>query len=205
MIDPSNITNYNLNHHQLEEHIIFWILVAGKTAKTISPRLEMVLEHIDKKPYKPFQAIRNYKGNFANLLKKFGIGCFNLKAFGIKQLANSNLNLHTCTVDDLEKIKGVGNKTSRCFIVHSRQNAPYACLDTHVLRYLRNQGYDVPKGTPTGKKYREIEQIVLRLAQEAKMTPAAFDLMIWNNYSLSGTKAGVNYGLERITSEPLPL
>jgi thermostable 8-oxoguanine DNA glycosylase len=193
MIDPSNITNYNLNTHQLEEHMIFWILVAGKTAKTISSRLEKVLESIDEKPWKSFQAIRNYKGDFANLLKENGIGCFNLKASGIKQLANSNLNLHTCTVDDLEKIKGVGNKTSRCFIVHSRQNAPYACLDTHVLKYLRDQGYDVPKGTPTGRKYREIEQIVLRLAQEAQMTPAAFDLMIWNNYSLSGTKAGVVY------------
>jgi hypothetical protein len=36
MIDPSNITNFNLTDHGLQEILIFWICVAGKTATTIA-------------------------------------------------------------------------------------------------------------------------------------------------------------------------
>lgn len=186
MIDPTKITNYNLNQYELEEHIIFWICVAGKTAKYIVTALENLLLEIDSKPFKPFEAIRNYPHDLSNLLKKHGIGCYNGKAKGISFIANSNINLKTCSVEDLEKVPWIGPKTARCFIVHSRENAQYACLDTHILRYLREIGFDTPKGTPTGKKYKELEEIFLSLTKKAGMTPAQFDLFIWNKYSKSG-------------------
>jgi thermostable 8-oxoguanine DNA glycosylase len=74
-------------------------------------------------------------------------------------------------------------------LVHSRENARYACLDTHVLKYLRDIGIDAPKSTPTGKHYTRLETIFLNLADDKQMTPAQFDLWIWNNYSRSGLKA----------------
>lgn len=184
MIDPTCITNYKLNNEELEEHAIFWLLVAGKTAKTIAKSLDKLLQEINPKPpYRPFKAILNYKASLPDLLKKHGIGCYNGKAKGLSQLVKSGIDLRTCNVEELEKIPWIGPKTARCFIVHSRSNAQYACLDTHVLKYLRSKGVDAPISTPTGKQYLRLEKIFLDLAKHAKMTPAQFDLMIWNQYS----------------------
>ena len=101
-----------------------------------------------------------------------------------RQLLGLRDKLKTCTIDDLESISGIGNKTSRFFLTHSRPKQQLAILDTHMLHYLRDMGYDnVPKSTPTGKKYRMWELIVLDKAMSHGMTPADFDLMIWKKYS----------------------
>jgi hypothetical protein len=69
MINPNKITNYNLNKYQLEEHAIFWLLVAGKTAKHTSKSLDNMLQEIDpNRPYKPFEAIRNHLKPFEAIL-----------------------------------------------------------------------------------------------------------------------------------------
>lgn len=190
MIDPTRITNYGLNDYELEEHAIFWLLVAGKTAKVVSKQLDTLLQEIDPyRPYRPFDAIRRYQLSLPRLLKNHGIGCYNGKAEGLRRLVRSNIDLRTCSVDDLEAIPWIGPKTARCFLVHSRENARYACLDTHVLKYLRDIGIDAPKSTPTGKQYTRLETIFLKLADDKQMTPAQFDLWIWNNYSRSGLKS----------------
>jgi hypothetical protein len=181
MIDPNNITRYDLSDYELEEIILFWVLAAGKKATTASLSLDKFL---DNKSIKPFELIK-LKGliDLPFLMKSCGIGCFNNKSITFWQLANSNLDLRSCTAEDLEKIKGIGMKTSRCFIIHSRQNARYAGLDTHVLKYLSSLGYNVPKSTPNGKKYLEIEEIFLQLAEKSGKTIAEFDLEIWRSYS----------------------
>jgi endonuclease III len=191
MIDPTRITNYGLNDHELEEHAIFWLLVAGKTAKVVARQLDNILQEIDPyRPYRPFEAIRRYQLSLPRLLKSHGIGCYNGKAEGLRKLVRSDINLRTCTVDDLEEIPWIGPKTARCFVVHSREHARYACLDTHVLKYLRDRGVEAPVTTPgSSKQYKRLEDIFLRLAEDTKMTPAQFDLWIWNNYSRSGLKS----------------
>src|SRR5690606_28462084 len=67
-------------------------------------------------------------------------------------------SLKTCSVEDLESITGVGPKTARFFVLHSRPNSRIAVIDTHILKYLRTQGIDAPKGTPPkGEKYSRFE------------------------------------------------
>jgi thermostable 8-oxoguanine DNA glycosylase len=56
-------------------------------------------------------------------------------------------------------------------------------LDVHILKYLRSQGFEAPKQTPSGKKYLELEKNFLELAKKNNMTPADFDLMLWTKYS----------------------
>lgn len=186
MIDPVNITNYYLNQNQLEEVLLFWICAAGKNAKTSARNLDRVLNHLYKCTDKniPFSAILAYRGDLAELMKSYGIGCYNHKARSFLELAKSGLDLKTCTADELEEIHGIGMKTSRCFIIHSRENCNYAGLDTHILSYLNDLGYDVPRSTPsTKKKYIEIESIFLKLAKKSKKSLAKFDLDIWRKYS----------------------
>ena len=86
-------------------------------------------------------------------------------------------------MSDLETIKGIGPKTSRFFLMSSRQGVEYAALDTHILRWMRDQGIEnIPKSTPSGKRYLDLEQIYLKMVPEGKSV-GEFDLEIWREYS----------------------
>lgn len=192
MIDPSNITNFNLSHRRLEEMLIFWVLVAGKKAKTTARMLDDMLTRLHNmygmKELDAYWVISKFDREtpgwgLENLLKICGFGCHTAKAKSLRQLVSSSLDLKTCTADELEQIHGIGMKTSRCFIMHTRQNARHAGLDTHVLKWLRYLGYDAPKSTPSKKRYLELEQIFVALADLLGMAPAVLDLAIWNAYS----------------------
>jgi endonuclease III len=189
MIDPENITNYNLNTYELEEHIMFWVLAAGKNGRTAARSLYKLIDTTAGYFWGPLSAINRASNlyDLPNIMKRCGIGCYNNKSRTLVELFNANLNLRTCSAEDLEKIHGIGMKTSRCFIIHSRKGAKYAGLDTHMLKHLRAVGVEnVPKSTPTSKKeYLRLEKEVLRLADEVGMSPADFDLVTWRKYSVN--------------------
>lgn len=189
MIDPSKITIYNATDDKLEELILFWVCAAGKNGRTAARCLEKFINATGGRTHSPFNAVRKTK-NLPRLMKNCGIGCYTVKSKAFKELANSGINLRTCTAEDLEKIYGIGMKTSRCFIIHSRKNARYAGLDTHILKYLRTQGVkDVPKSTPSSKKqYERLEKEFIKLADKAGMSVADFDLMLWNKYSVKSNQ-----------------
>jgi thermostable 8-oxoguanine DNA glycosylase len=96
------------------------------------------------------------------------------------QMANSGLDLRTCTVDELETVHGVGMKSARFFLMHTRPNQQFAVLDTHILKHLKEMGYDVPKRTPTvPSMYRKVEGYFMELVAKSGLTIAEYDLMIW--------------------------
>jgi hypothetical protein len=191
MVDPTKITNFHLNQTELEEVLLFWVCAAGKNGVTAAKCLDNLLSawlESAKSPQwqipSPFDIILCI-AKFADLpseMKKYGIGCYNAKSKTFQYLAKSRLDLQKCTLDDLEKVPGIGPKTARCFLIHSRKDQQYAGLDVHCLKFLRDKGHDVPKSTPTGKKYRDLEIIFLKYANESGMSVADFDLMIWNRY-----------------------
>lgn len=183
MIDPTKITNFNATDNQLEEVILFWVLVAGKTAFIVSKALDNLLNGLEGST--PFEKIRGVRKNFLpDLLKDHGIGCYNLKAKALWELVHSNIDLRTCTVEDLENIYGIGAKTARCFLIHSRPDANCAGLDTHILKFLRAKGCTVPKGTPSSRKqYQKLEKIFLEYVKESGKSISEFDLEVWNNYA----------------------
>lgn len=188
MVNPENITKYDLSKDQLQEHILFWVCAAGKNGRTAARSLEKFLKSATGCVAGPFSVVRviDKNQNLPEVMKSCGIGCYNGKAETFRQLANSKLNLKTCTAEDLEKIRGIGMKTSRCFILHSRYGARYAGLDTHILKYLKLAGVEnVPKSTPSSKKeYLRLEKEFLKIADLNEMLPADFDLAIWNQYSV---------------------
>lgn len=185
MIDPVKVTDYNRTKEQLEELLLFCIAVAGKNATRTAIYLEKLLEYgrdfSDGSPFEVILAIRK-RENLAELMRAYGFGCFNIKSKGFYEAATCGYDLATCSVEQLESLYGVGMKTARYFILHTRQNARVACLDTHVLKWLSYYtGYEVPtKGAPSRKKYLELEQVFLRIADVMKISPADLDLKIWN-------------------------
>lgn len=61
-----------------------------------------------------------------------------------------------------------------------------AALDAGTLeQFLRRvkMGYDAPRNTPTGAKYRMLEAAFLAEADARGMTPAALDAQLWMHYS----------------------
>jgi len=182
MIDPQNIVRYDYTDDGLEELLIFCVCVAGKSAKTIAPRVHDLCNMIYEEELSPFDTIKVYRRALDQSLKELGIGCYNQKSNTIWELILAGLDLRTCSVSDLEAIKGIGPKTARFFVMSSREGAQHAALDTHLLKWLRAQGIDAPKSTPTGKKYLDLEQKFIKMVPEG-MTPAEFDLKIWKEHS----------------------
>lgn len=186
MIDPSNIVRYDYTDAELEELIIFCICVAGKTADIIAPRVHELIK--SRGEYSPLEwlhciEIEVISKGLANWMKTCGIGCYNQKTQTILDLYNKNLDLKDCSLEDLESIKGIGPKTARFFLMCTRPNVELAALDTHILKFLAANGVEnVPKSTPKGKRYKDLEQIFLSMVPKP-FTPAEYDLIIWRKYS----------------------
>ena len=190
LVDPENITNFNCDELELQLILLFWISAAGKNAKRSALCLERFLNHgADVFATKePFEIVRRFGCELPSVLKSHGFGCYNNKARSMSEVAEKRLDLKNCSLEDLEKIKGIGPKTARCFLIHTRPNSRYAGLDTHALKYMRDQGIEAPKSTPAGRKYLELETKFLELADKSGKTLSEFDLDIWRSYSSKKVK-----------------
>jgi thermostable 8-oxoguanine DNA glycosylase len=187
MVNPDQITKFFQTVPELEEVLLFWIAVAGKTAVVIAQRIDQVLQELGKRfpgASTPFEKVRAIpEAELVELLRARGIGCYKQKARSMKLVASSGLDLTTCSVDELDAIYGIGPKTARCFVMHSRPDVRHAGLDTHVMKYLHKYGC-VPKSLMPKDEvnYCEIEKVFLKIADIVKMTPAKLDLVIWRQY-----------------------
>lgn len=192
MIDPTKVTDYNRGPLELEEFMLFAIIVAGKGAFQQATKLEAFLTPIRTNDIQsklrnmsPFAYIRmlDEQGKLDEALRSVKMGQYNRIGSAFRAVANffgvdSNITL---SIRLLECIKGVGMKTARFFFMHSMPNQNLACLDTHILKWLGEKGHDVPKTTPNGAKYLMLEQIFLGYAAQMGKSPADLDLEIWNS------------------------
>jgi len=188
MIDPTNITNYNRNQGEMEEFLIFSIMVAGKSAKTTAQKLNQFLSKkkkfgvIDFTPLQYVEYLVN-SGLLDNVIKDCKLGQYNRISKAFKDIVKFKGKLDKVSVQDLESVSGIGPKTARFFILHSREDVRLAVLDTHILKWLKLHGEDAPKATPTGKKYAMLEEAFLTYALNYDLHPAELDLHIWKQYS----------------------
>ena len=186
MVNPDEITNYNRTKYELEEFMIFAICAAGKNANTTATILNKIFAYCEKEGRSPlnYLGMRRYLPQY---LKRQGIGCYNnrtktIRALNYKVWTSVDF-LETATLEELEEIHGIGPKTSRFFLMHSRPNQRYAALDTHILKELNAQGVPAPKSTPAyGRRYKQLEQEFVRLADVAQMSVADYDLFVWKKW-----------------------
>lgn len=188
MINPSEITNFSRTQYELEEFLLFAISVAGKQATMQAKKLDIFLSLLEKEYSKkwlyfsPFKAL-SYLDHITVMecLKESKIGQYNRLRTAFKIVCEYDPS--TVSVEHLESIKGIGPKTARFFLLHSRKDQNIACLDTHILSWLRENGVPTPKSTPPIKRYKEIEIEFLKKAKESGMSVADFDLKIWKERS----------------------
>lgn len=188
MIDPANITRFDCDDRYLEEVAFFFIAAAGKSGTTAARIMNnAVFKPALQDQILPSRYILTFYGRyptFSDVLFRHGLGCYRMKASTMTELAiqlKCGLPLRTCSPERLEEIRGIGPKTSRGIILHTRRGARYACLDRHALSFLREQGISAPKMTPSNSRlYRKLEQEFLAICDKRKQTPAELDLQIWN-------------------------
>jgi thermostable 8-oxoguanine DNA glycosylase len=177
-IDPYNITRFDRTDNELQAFMLFTLAVAGKTAYIIAGMLDSFL----CTECSPFEYVKslNANGLLLEKLKESKIGMYGKLCRAYPEVVNANLDLRTCTTEDLEKIYGVGPKTSRFFLLHSRPDQKIACIDTHLLKWLNQKGYPL-KAPNNKKKYRQIEEIFLNECEKLGKTPHELDLEIWKS------------------------
>jgi thermostable 8-oxoguanine DNA glycosylase len=185
MITPSLITLYNRNQDELEEFLLFSILVAGKKASTTAQKLDSFLRPRFTHNLSPFDYVDylDKKNILTACMKAHKLGQYNRISHAFREVLQFKGMLKNITPYDLEEVKGIGFKTSRFFVVHSQPYQQFAILDTHLLRWLRDHGVDAPKSTPPKKKYFELEKKFLKYASDYGLPPAELDLIIWKQYS----------------------
>ncbi len=185
LIDPKDITNYNRTDSELQSFWIFCILVAGKNSDTTARLVTKLLK--DRGDMTPFEFIKSLKlSELHNYLKAHKTGQYDRIRKAL--YFSSKLNLRTCTREDLMDVYGVGPKTARFFLLHTREFCDEVVLDTHILRWMRERYgiKEAPKNTPQNpEKYAQYAGLCKYLMEThyPGLTLAQADLMIWTEMS----------------------
>jgi hypothetical protein len=189
MIDPNNVTNATRTAAELEEFLLFCVVVAGKNADQQSAKLERFLGG-----RRPFAYIRSSDraGGLDAALKEVRLGKYSLLGRSFRDLAHSGADLGTCTWEQLTSFPGIGIKTSKFFILHSRARQMHGVLDTHVLAWMSEHWsgsgpgrLEVPRHSPQDPKaYRFWETVYFGMVSArhhgaGAVDWALFDLDLW--------------------------
>lgn len=182
MINPTQITDFNRSRAQLQAFWIFCIVVAGKNSDYAASVVAKLLNKGKDDPFGYFRSLGEH--GVRNALVAAKAGQYDRISRAIKE--SLDLNLETCTFDELMAVFGVGPKTAQFFLVHSRPNYEGVVLDTHILRYLRDKNFDAPESTPQKmEKYNELSKAFLYISaiDYPNLSAAQRDLLIWRKYS----------------------
>jgi thermostable 8-oxoguanine DNA glycosylase len=174
--------------YEKEYFLIFSIIVAGRNAKMALEKAWRLLEFTWGEET-PFDLIKHYidHNTLTQKLKSLKIGQYTRIEKALKDIIN--LNVETCSLEDLLACHGVGNKTARFFLLNTRKDAEYAVLDTHVLKWLNSlfgNWMSVPKSTPTsGSRYAlwEYKAIQAMKKEYPERTLAQADFEIWKTFA----------------------
>ena len=194
MINPYQITKYDRSSSELEEFLLFCIVVAGKTAYIQAQKLEDFLVSVNKRlmmpeNINPFQTIKSAEkhGILFEEIKLAKLGQYKKIFSGFKYISEREYNLERMTPKILEEIPGVGMKTSRFFLLHSDTfyKDKIAILDTHILKFIKENIDDrAPKSTPVIPiTYRFWEDMFLNWCEKNDKNVADFDLEVWKSYA----------------------
>lgn len=169
-VNPERLTKFDRTEDELFRFLFFSVAVAGKTAKQVAIKVNSFFKDVpDARWYLGYLLGRR---ELVGALEAQRMGKYRCIAGFVEDYIFQAPDLTTCTVEDLEKLRGVGPKTARMFLLHSRPNQRFAVLDTHVLKFLKemfpSRAHLIPKATPTGKKYKQIEALWFEYIQHVE-------------------------------------
>ena len=179
---------FNRSTAELEELLLFSIFAANKPAKLTATKPEWFLTqyHCELRRGSPFRKLRSLivGAKLEAQLKWARLSPYTKNLAACRQLARLDKSLGEISLNELLQVHGVGDKTARMFLLYSREDQPYAVLDTYVLSWLKRQGHEVPPHHPTGNVYRRLEIAFLDEADKLEMTALELDRAIWTNNAI---------------------
>ena len=192
MIDPNNVTNPARTAAELEEFLLFCVVVAGKNADQQARKLDRFLG--GRRPFAFIRAI-DRGGTLGVRLREVRLGKYSLLARSFRELARSGADLRTVAWEELTRFPGIGIKTAKFFVLHSRPDEMHGVLDTHVLGWMRDhwapagpRPLAVPRHSPQDPRtYRFWETVYFGMVSARRHRAdggravdwARFDLDLW--------------------------
>lgn len=192
-----------MRESELERRLIYSVIVAGKSAKFADGAMDRLF-CLPQNGQSYFSQIVAWiaLGGLGTVLRLARTGNYGKLERCLRELVKDCPDLKTCSPWALEKIHGIGPKTSRFFILWTRPNALHAALDVHILRWLGKMGYSVPRSTPQStKKYIEIERWFLHEAGKRGVTARELDHAIW----VEGAKHPERTEQTKLLVQPAPV
>lgn len=195
MINPAKVTNYNRTHSELQEFLLFGINVAGKKSKVEAPKLDRFLRALEDKygdcllsgqSASPFNLVRYAwaEGTLQDLMKEYGIAPHRARFNSYCDVIEIS-DLYRVSLNRLLQVRGIGLKTARFFLSHSREHFDEPMLDTHILSFIRDNGYAAaPRTTPSNPSvYAQYAGIFKDIARQLGLSVTDLDLQVWKEYS----------------------
>ena len=188
MINPAEVTNYNRTQSELQEFILFCINVAGKKSSIEAPKLEIFIQRAKDitKESTPFNCIKKLikLGRLNEIMHWAKLSPY-AQRYNSYVAVSKIKDLQTVTLNRLLQVPGIGLKTARFFLSHSREDFDEPMLDTHILQFLRDNGYrHAPKSTPSNVGvYNYYANIFKMFARVSGKSVTDLDLEIWKQYS----------------------
>ncbi|NTF17480.1 hypothetical protein G6L37_03535 [Agrobacterium rubi] len=190
MIDVYDVTKFDRSERELQEYLMFCLAVAGKKATVIAEKLNNLLSGMTAQD-DPFSYVTRLhsEGRLEAELMRVRMGKYSLLREAYPAIASRFAGrLSSVPIPELEMVRGIGPKTARYFVLHSRSlPGDIAVIDTHVMKYLRHLGHEVPRRLPTRANYARLEKLMIDAARSSGMGMADFDLAVWTHYSSSGS------------------
>lgn len=169
-----------MTDQELQLRLLYAVIVAGKSARFAEQAMARLFAGLGDTL--PFNRLLEWvaDGTLDARLREARVGNYGKISKAFSALAASGIDLRSCGPDSLEAIHGIGPKTARFFMIWTRHDARVAALDVHILRWMRDLGYDAPRQTPSGKRYALLEAAFLAEADRRGLSPQALDAQIWS-------------------------
>jgi len=189
-----HVDNANESREAAQWWLLFAIMVAGKGAPQTAKKLQAVLDGVPSEwilsdHAEPFHVIRTLveHGCLRKALENHRVGQYTRITKAYTELVAHRLEWgddpRCWQLSQIEGIPGVGPKTSRWWWMLAHPEAKVAALDTHILKFLRDQGYVAPMSTPQNTVvYNSLEQRFIEHAAMMGLTPQALDFFVWSAY-----------------------
>lgn len=179
---------------RLEEWILFGICVANKPADPTAVKVDALLNPrgvIWGPTITPFGKVRIliHEGKLGSELRRLRFGQYTRIEKAFREVVEKIKEPLRTTVAELETVNGIGPKTARMVMLYFKPETACVPLDTHILKWLRAQGHDAPIGTPSGRRYLELEKIFVAEAKKRRMTVKDLDTKVWKMYALPQKKS----------------
>jgi hypothetical protein len=163
-VNFERFTNFNRTDAELEHLLFFSIAVAGKNASITSRAINRFFEGYDfftpgAASMSPYDVInlRMGVGTLRKHLERARLGKYNAIIESSRYIIHNGIEkrLRACPLSVLESVPYLGMKTARMILLHSRPKQRMIPLDTHILKFLRDELalQSAPKSTPGSKQH----------------------------------------------------